>query len=123
MNAFQNSNKSYIRNEYLLKKIAFSYSGSPVLRPLWWHHPHDPDSLTTDSEYLIAGAEGSLLLIAPILDEGARTRDVYLPYGRWRDLLRGGDVIQGRTWLKNYNVKLSELPTFELVKENTGRNI
>ncbi|XP_066299606.1 myogenesis-regulating glycosidase-like [Branchiostoma lanceolatum] len=52
-------------------------TGDPIIRPLWWLAPQDETSLTIDSEFLI----GDELLAAPVLDQGATARDVYLPPG------------------------------------------
>ncbi|XP_070532691.1 myogenesis-regulating glycosidase-like [Ptychodera flava] len=86
-------------------------SGTPIIRPLWWTSPKDEVALTTDSEYLV----GDDLLVAPILEGASRSRDIYLPKGRWIDDLRGGEH-KGAVWLKNYRVDLSEIATFTRVK-------
>lgn len=51
-------------------------TGEPVLRPLAYHHPGYGD--TTD-QFLL----GEDILVAPVLEKGARTRTVALPPGRW----------------------------------------
>jgi alpha-glucosidase (family GH31 glycosyl hydrolase) len=66
-------------------------------------------------EPLIAFPEfllGEDLLVAPILDEGAVARDIYLPIGKWQDELRPGIVHNGHCWLRNYTVQLDELAYF-----------
>jgi Alpha-glucosidases, family 31 of glycosyl hydrolases len=52
------------------------------------------------------------VLVAPILNEGAAARDIYLPTGKWRDELRVGVIYDGKCWLRNYTVKLDELAYF-----------
>ncbi|KAJ8876341.1 hypothetical protein PR048_020786 [Dryococelus australis] len=60
-------------------------------------------------EYLL----GEDILVAPVMTQGATSRDVYLPQGRWRDGLHPDhSLIEGRTWLRNYSASLSELPYF-----------
>lgn len=81
--------------------------GSPIVRPLWWIAPDDIHAQIVDSEFLL----GDDLLVAPVIQQGARSRDIYLPEGRWRDELRG-DTKSGGVWLKNYTAKLHELPYF-----------
>ncbi|KAK7462564.1 hypothetical protein BaRGS_00038393 [Batillaria attramentaria] len=83
-------------------------TGFPIVRPLWWIAPTDSDALTTDSQYLL----GDDLLVAPVLEEGLRSRDVYLPAGTWRDELRGGNYT-GPQWLKGYAADIDELPYFQ----------
>ncbi|CAG5120955.1 unnamed protein product [Candidula unifasciata] len=82
-------------------------TGEPIVRPLWWIAPTDVNALTLDSEFLL----GDDLLVAPVLEKGARSRDIYLPPGQWHDELR--DIVRsGGTWLKNYIAELDELPYF-----------
>ena len=82
-------------------------SGAPIIRPLWWLCPTDPQCQTTDSQYLL----GDELLVAPVLEEGGRSRDIYLPYGLWEDKLYGG-IIKGPLWMKGYPADLHQLPYF-----------
>ena len=77
------------------------------MKPIWWLDPTDEKALTCDSEFLI----GDQLLVAPVLEDGARSRSVYLPAGRWHDELRGGEKI-GPTTLWDYHVELDEIATF-----------
>lgn len=85
-------------------------TGEPIVRPLWWIAPNDKDALTLDTEFLV----GNDLLVAPVLEQGARSRDIYLPLGTWHDELRNVDI-KGGTWLKDYKADLDELPYFTKV--------
>ncbi|MFT4297376.1 MAG: glycoside hydrolase family 31 protein [Micropruina sp.] len=60
-------------------------TGEPIIRPLAYHHPGFED--VTD-QFLL----GEDLLVAPVLERGARTRRVVLPPGRWRRIDAGDDV-------------------------------
>ena len=82
-------------------------TGSPINRPLWWVAPLDPDALTIDDEFLV----GNDLLVAPVVEEGARQRDIYLPIGTWHDELRD-QVLEGGQWYTEYQAELEELPHF-----------
>jgi alpha-glucosidase len=55
-------------------------SGIPPTRPLWLASPGDPRAADQDQEWLL----GRDVLVAPVVVEGARARDVYLPPGCWR---------------------------------------
>jgi alpha-D-xyloside xylohydrolase len=66
-------------------------TGMPLLRPLFLVYPDDAQAAGTQDEYLY----GSELLVAPILDGGARSRGVYLPPGRWVDQRRPGAPLAG----------------------------
>ena len=87
-------------------------TGAPIVRPLWWIAPQDEDALVVDSEFLV----GNELLVAPVLQQGARQRDLYLPAGQWRDMLRG-DIKQGG-WHRNYAAELHELPYFRKISDS-----
>ena len=54
-------------------------SGQPIIRPLVYEFPDDPRCHTESFDFLL----GSHLLVAPVLDQGATTRTVYLPAGTW----------------------------------------
>ncbi|XP_070536046.1 myogenesis-regulating glycosidase-like [Ptychodera flava] len=70
-------------------------TGDPIIRPLWWIAPEDETALTIDSEFLV----GDDLLVAPILDEGETSRDVYLPAGDWVDEM-SGETVTGGKWIE-----------------------
>ena len=56
--------------------------GIPPMRPLFLEFPDDPAAWDVADEFLL----GPSILVAPVLDAGARERVVYLPAGaRWRD--------------------------------------
>lgn len=59
-----------------LTQIA-SARGLPLLRPLFLEYPHDPNSETVEDQFML----GPELLVAPVLQAGARQRKVYLPAG------------------------------------------
>lgn len=55
--------------------------GYPVVRPLLFEYPSDEEAYQIDDEFMV----GPFLLVAPVLKEGSRSREVYLPAGRWYD--------------------------------------
>ncbi|MDR1947784.1 MAG: family 31 glucosidase [Spirochaetaceae bacterium] len=60
--------------------------GTPVMRPLFYDFPGDTTAWDIENEYLF----GPNYLIAPILYEGQRSRELYLPAGaRWTNVLTG----------------------------------
>jgi alpha-D-xyloside xylohydrolase len=56
----------------------------PMMRPLVYDFPKEPVQ-TIEDEFLL----GESLLVAPLLDENAQSRSVYLPRGRWYNLFTG----------------------------------
>jgi alpha-D-xyloside xylohydrolase len=68
-------------------------TGIPPTRPLWLAAPGDPVAAQQDQEWLL----GNDVLVAPVVVEGATSRDVYLPAGCWRREGRGARLAGGRT--------------------------
>jgi alpha-glucosidase (family GH31 glycosyl hydrolase) len=59
---------------------------------------------------------GNGVLVAPILDEGATMRDIYLPIGTWRDEVLNDDTkYEGPIWLRDYPADLYTLPYFAAI--------
>ncbi len=67
-------------------------TGMPIMRALWLHYPNDPTAVARGDEYLF----GKNLLVAPVVEKGATTRQVYLPHGGWYDYWTGEPVQGGR---------------------------
>ena len=65
--------------------------GYPVTRHLFLHYPNDANTYALRYQYLL----GPDLLIAPVLDKGATSVEVYFPVGdEWVDLWTGLDAGQ-----------------------------
>jgi alpha-glucosidase/alpha-D-xyloside xylohydrolase len=65
---------------YTLAREAYD-TGMPLMRALWLHYPDDKRALGQSQEYLW----GRNMLVAPVYEKGATSRDVYLPAGTWYD--------------------------------------
>lgn len=83
-----------------------SETGAPVLRPLAYEFPDDPASARVDDEAML----GAWLLVAPVLSEGATSRRVHLPPGRWFEI-DSGAVWEGPADV-DVEVTLAASPTF-----------
>lgn len=81
-------------------------SGAPVWRPLFYEFPDDPEAARIDDQVMI----GPSLLAAPVLERGARRRDVYLPEGVWIDL--SNDARFGGPRRIEVSAPLERLPLF-----------
>jgi len=98
---------------YIQEQIAETLrSGVPLVRPLFWHAPHDQAALMIDDQFLL----GERLLVAPVLQAGQRARDIYLPAGRWRDWW-SDKVTEGPYQINQYPALLEKLPLFERVDQ------
>jgi alpha-glucosidase (family GH31 glycosyl hydrolase) len=69
-----------------------SRCGLPIVRPLPLLDPADERGWTITDAY----GFGPALWVAPMLDQGARERRVYLPRGEWLDFWTGEPVAGGR---------------------------
>ena len=81
-------------------------TGAPVLRPLVWEFADDEHVATLDDEAML----GPSLLVAPVMEQGATTRDVYLPAGRWFELASGA-IYDGPATV-TVSLRLAALPMF-----------
>jgi alpha-glucosidase/alpha-D-xyloside xylohydrolase len=81
-------------------------TGLPLMRALWLQYPHDPQAVTLGDEYLW----GRDLLIAPVLEKGARSRRVYLPAGTWFDWWTD-EKVAGQRWIER-PVDLETMPIY-----------
>ncbi|HEX5222412.1 MAG TPA: TIM-barrel domain-containing protein [Verrucomicrobiae bacterium] len=83
-----------------------SDTGLPMMRALWLHYPNDTEAVKLGNEYLW----GRDLLVAPVLEPGAKSRRVYLPEGMWRDWWTG-EKVEGKRWVER-PVDLATLPLY-----------
>ena len=72
---------SFLPYLYTLFAHAHRYGGT-VARPAFWHAPKLVGQLGTDSK-LAQWLWGSSLLVAPVLEQGADSREAWLPPGQW----------------------------------------
>jgi len=81
-------------------------NGAPVLRPLVYEFQSDPDTHGLGDEAML----GPWLLFAPVIEEGAHTRKLYLPEGDWLEL-HSSARHKGPGWISP-SVTLQALPVF-----------
>ncbi len=81
-------------------------TGLPMMRALWLHYPNDAEAVKLGNEYLW----GRDLLVAPVVEKGAKSRRVYLPDGIWYDWWTN-EKIQGKRWIER-PVDLATLPLY-----------
>ena len=60
-------------------------TGVPIMRHTVLEYPDDPRSATAEYQYLL----GEALLVAPVIEPGATTRELYLPRGEWLNYWTG----------------------------------
>jgi alpha-glucosidase (family GH31 glycosyl hydrolase) len=81
-------------------------TGMPIMRALWLHYPDDARAVARGDEYLW----GRDLLVAPVVEKGASSRQVYLPRGAWYDFWTGERVEGGREIARE--VDLGTMPLY-----------
>lgn len=92
---------------YLYTVLAEAHeTGIPWFRPLVLENQNDYNTVGLDDEFLV----GSSLLCAPVLKEGAVTRDLYLPEGRWYDFY-SGEKFKGKSYI-SVKAPLDRVPLF-----------
>ncbi len=107
--------RAAIRFRYQLMPYLYSLAeeaartGQPLMRPLFYHFPGDPEAAAIDDQFLL----GPDLLAAPVLHPGARRRLVYLPEGGWRDFWTGAEQA-GPAWVVS-EAPLDRIPLWQRV--------
>ncbi|XP_060532044.1 myogenesis-regulating glycosidase-like [Cylas formicarius] len=81
--------------------------GVPANRPIWWVDPEDRVAQQNFDEYML----GDNILVAPIVTEGALSREVYLPKGTWKDGNDASVVYEGPKSIV-YDAPIEILPYF-----------
>jgi len=105
--------EKFLRLRYQLLPYIYSLAyqtyltGAPSMRGLFMDFPNDPQVANLGDEYMF----GPAFLVAPVTEQGATSRRVYLPaganwYNYWTNrLVKGGQAIQ-------VNAPIDEIPLF-----------
>lgn len=105
-------NRRYLELRYRLLPYLYTavwqaaQYGLPVVRAMPFAYPHDAATYSMDDQYLF----GDALLIAPVMEEGAMQRTVYLPSGVWYNFWTGRAHEGGQTL--EVQAPLEVLPLF-----------
>ena len=84
-----------------------SSEGGPIMRPLFYDFPNDPQGWDIADQYMF----GSDLLVAPVMVPGATSRSVYLPKGSsWRDVYSGQEYEGGQRM--EVDAPIERMPVF-----------
>jgi alpha-D-xyloside xylohydrolase len=93
---------------YLAEQMRAAHErGAPVMRPLFYDFPRDAASWEVEDEYML----GPELLVAPVMAEGQREREAYLPKGaRWANAWTGERLEGGQR--VRVDAPLDRIPLF-----------
>ncbi|MDQ6842874.1 MAG: glycoside hydrolase family 31 protein [Bacteroidota bacterium] len=86
--------------------IESSKSGVPIIRHMMLEYPTDTSTYNCEYQYML----GSELIIAPVVEEHADTKEVYLPEGEWK-YLWDDKMYQGKHWV-TVKAPVDEIPVF-----------
>jgi alpha-glucosidase (family GH31 glycosyl hydrolase) len=124
--------RKYLELRYRLLPYLYSSvrecsgTGMPVMRAMWLHYPDDAKAVACGDQYLF----GKNLLVAPVVEKGAASRNVYLPRGRWYDfwtddLVEGGREISREVDLETIPiyVRAGSILPFGPVKQYTAEKV
>lgn len=106
-------NTVYLRYQllpYIYNAARQAYdTGVSICRPLYYDYPEANPAYTIEDEYMF----GDNILVAPIVtrsDNGVSMRKVWLPEGKWYDVVTGKMTAGGRTLENKYS--LEDIPYF-----------
>ena len=104
--------RTYLELRYRMMPYLYSAiketcdTGLPVMRALWLHYPDDAAAAARGDEYLY----GRDILVAPVVEKSATTRNLYLPKGYWYDFWTNEKHTGGQEI--NRSVDLGTLPLY-----------
>ena len=105
---------------YIMEQMRLAHEhGTPPMRPLFFDFPNDAASWAVEDQFMF----GPDILVAPVLHEDARSRDVYLPSGTsWTDAwtnetLHGGQQITANAPLERIPLYLRAGKQLPIVSE------
>lgn len=90
--------RKFIRLRYQLLPYLYDLfreceqTGLPIMRPMVLHYQDDPETVNLHGQFLM----GENLLVAPVLEQGATKKLVYLPKGKWYGFEDGKEYEGGR---------------------------
>lgn len=77
---------------YLAGQARLALDGPPLMRGLFFDHPHDPRVWDFPLQFKL----GDALLVAPVTAPDVTEQEVYLPEGAWVDVWTGRELDGGR---------------------------
>jgi alpha-glucosidase (family GH31 glycosyl hydrolase) len=93
--------------EILEMARAAAETGEPIVRSLEYQYPHE-GYVAVDDQFLL----GPDILVAPVLEGGARTREIVFPPGQWTG--DDGSVVEGPATVE-VDAPLERLPWYRRI--------
>jgi alpha-glucosidase (family GH31 glycosyl hydrolase) len=85
----------------------------PICSPLWWLAPEDENTFDVNDQFCL----GNDIVVAPVVYDKQRKRDIYLPKGEWKEFegTKTFDFSKGGQWIRNYEAWIHDIPAFKRV--------
>lgn len=99
--------------KYKLHPYIYTYArnawdtGLPLMRALVLEYPDDRETYSTEGEFMF----GKELLVAPVVEKDALTKEVYLPAGEWINYHDKKTAFRGKQWI-TVDAPLNVVPVF-----------
>ncbi|WP_252263516.1 TIM-barrel domain-containing protein [Paracidobacterium acidisoli] len=99
--------RKYLELRYQLLPYLYSTAdqahgtGMPLMRALWLAYPQDPKAETIGDQYLW----GDHFLVAPVTEQSATQRTVYLPVGTWWDFWKNERTVGGAIVMREVDIE------------------
>lgn len=90
--------------------IEYRAKGTPVVRHMMLEFPEDPETYTCEYQYMF----GPEYLVAPVVEEGALTKDIYFPAGRWKSYWNEEIISSTGEWI-TVEAPLEQLPVYKRI--------
>ena len=88
--------------------IKSSKTLEPICKPLWWLAPEDTNTFDINDQFCL----GDDIVVAPVVYDKQRRREVYLPKGEWKEF-DGEKVFLGEQWIEGgYDAGIYDIPAF-----------
>ncbi len=97
--------------DYMRKWSAVSCeTGMPLVRHMALQYQDDPNTWDIDDQFML----GDAIMVAPIIKLYKYERDIYLPEGKWQNMLTGEvhEVGEGGMKLEKLHADLDQVPVF-----------
>ena len=102
-----------IELKYTLFPYIYTYAreahdtGLPLMRAMVLEYPNDTEAYRLNGQFMF----GKELLVAPVVEKGAVTKEVYLPEGEWVDFNNTKTTYKGGKWI-TADAPMNTIPMF-----------
>ncbi len=97
---------------YIYQQAVYSsLTGLPMMRAMFVEYPSDNNCIEMTQQYMF----GDSLLVAPVVEEGSFTKDVYMPEGKWMNFFTG-EIVPGSRFSAE-EADIGHIPVY--IKENS----